>query len=259
MELGLPGLRAIVTGGSRGIGRTVAETLVADGASVSICGRDEAALDAAVTELGDLARGQGAIGRSLDVSDADALADWVECSAAELGGLDIVVSNASALEPRTPGVAGWRTQFDTDIVSTVTLVDTALPHLEASGAGSIVQIGTITAVEYHGFPGGGNSYGAIKAALTNYMSQLAFELAPKHIRANTVSPGPIYIENGSWGWIERNMPDYFAENVAHQPQGRLGTAQEVANVVAFLASPAASWVTGENVVVDGAFTRRHAF
>ncbi|MEL6891561.1 MAG: SDR family oxidoreductase [Actinomycetota bacterium] len=254
MDLGLSGLRAIVTGGSRGIGRTVAETLVADGARVSICGRTQETLDDALGALGD-----AAVGRTVDVSERDALAEWVRWSADEMGGLDVVVSNASALEPRTPGIEGWQKQFDTDIVSTVTLVDTAMPHLEASGAGSIVQVGTITAIEYHGFPGGGNSYGAMKAALTNYMSQLAFELAPTHIRANTVSPGPIYIENGSWGWIENNMPDYFAENVAHQPQGRLGTPQEVANVVAFLASPAASWVTGENVVVDGAFTRRHAF
>jgi NAD(P)-dependent dehydrogenase (short-subunit alcohol dehydrogenase family) len=254
MDLGLSGARAIVTGGSRGIGRVVAETLLAEGASVSICGRNVETLEATLGELGGRA-----IGRAGDVSDADGLAEWVEWSAERMGGLDIVVSNASALEPRTPGVAGWRKQFDTDVVSTVTLVETALPHLEASGMGSIVQIGTITAVEYHGFPGGGNSYGAIKAALVNYMSQLAVELAPKNVRANTVSPGPIYIENGSWGWIEENLPEYFAENVAHQPQGRLGTPQEVANVVAFLASPAASWVTGENVVVDGSFTRRHAF
>ena len=254
MDLGLSGLRAIVTGGSRGIGRVVAETLVADGARVSICGRNTDTLDAALRALGD-----ATVGRSVDVSDRDALAEWVEWSAGELGGIDIVVSNASALESRTPGLAGWQKQFDTDIVSTVTLVDTAMPHLEASGAGSIVQVGTITAIEYHGFPGGGNSYGAIKAALINYMSQLAMELAPKQIRANTVSPGPIYIANGSWGWIEKNMPDYFAENLEHQPSGRFGTPEEVANVVAFLASPAASWVTGENIVVDGAFTRRHAF
>ena len=254
MDLGLNGTRAIVTGGSRGIGRVVAETLISEGAQVSICGRHRETLDAATAALGENARGT-----VVDVSDHDALREWVDSSAAAMGGLDIVIANASALggPPDTPDK--WRTVFETDVLSTVTLVDTAIPHLEASGIGSIVQIGTITAVEYHGFPGGTRSYGALKAALVNYASQLAFELGPRGIRANSVSPGPIYISDGSWGYIERELPDYFAENVEHHPQGRLGTPEEVARVVAFLASPAASWVTGDNVVVDGGFTRRHAF
>lgn len=254
MDLGLQGARAVITGASRGIGRVIAETLVAEGATVSICARTEDTLNEATTDLGD-----AAIGRALDVGDHDAVADWVAWSAEQMGGIDIVVSNASALggTPRSP--EGWRKNFEIDVLSTVAVVDAALPHLEASGMGSIVQIGTITAVEFHGYPGGGFSYGAMKAAAINYMSQLAIEYAPAGIRANSVSPGPIYIEDGSWGKIERHLPEYFAENVAHHPGGRMGTPQEVANVVAFLASPAASWVTGENIVVDGAFTRRHAF
>lgn len=254
MDLGLDGTRAIITGGSRGIGRVVADTLIAEGASVAICGRNADTLDAAVAELGERASGT-----VLDVSDHDALAGWVDASADAMGGLDIVVANASALggPPDTP--EKWRKVFETDVLSTVALVDAATPHLEASGIGSIVQLGTITAVEYHGYPGGTRSYGALKAALLNYTSQLAFELGPKKIRANSVSPGPIYIADGSWGYIENAAPEYFAENVEHHPQQRLGTPEEVARVVAFLASPAASWVTGDNVVVDGGFTRRHAF
>lgn len=254
MDLGLNGARAIITGASRGIGRVIAETLIAEGAQVAICARKEESLAEALDALGPNASGE-----ALDVGDHAALAAWVESSAEAMGGLDIVVSNASALGGTAKSLDGWQKQFDIDILSTVAMVDAALPHLVASGIGSIVQISTITAVEYHGYPGGGNSYGALKAALINYMSQLAIELAPDGVRANTVSPGPIYIADGSWGKIEKHMPDYFAENVAHQPQGRLGTPQEVANVVSFLSSPAASWVTGENVVVDGAFTRRHAF
>jgi len=254
MDLGLNGTRAIVTGGSRGIGRIIAETLIAEGSQVSICGRNQESLDAASTALGD-----NAIASVVDVSDHDALGAWVESSAATMGGLDIVIANASALGGPPDTAAKWRSVFETDVLSTVALVDAAIPHLEASGIGSIVQIGTITAVEYHGFPGGTRSYGALKAALVNYSSQLAFELGPKQIRANSVSPGPIYIADGSWGYIERELPEYFAENVAHHPQQRLGTPEEVARVVAFLASPAASWVTGDNVVVDGGFTRRHAF
>lgn len=254
MDLGLQGARAVITGASRGIGRVIAETLIAEGAQVSICARNNETLDDALAALG-----AAAIGTALDVADHAAVASWVADSAESMGGVDIVVSNASALggTPRSP--EGWRKNFDIDVLSTVALVDAALPYLEASGMGSIVQIGTITAVEFHGYPGGGFSYGAMKAAAINYMSQLAIEYAPVGVRANSVSPGPIYIEDGSWGKIERHLPDYFAENVAHHPSGRMGTPQEVANVVAFLASPAASWVTGENIVVDGAFTRRHAF
>ncbi len=254
MDLGLNGTRAIVTGGSRGIGRVIAETLIAEGASVAICGRNAETLDATVAVLGERATGT-----VVDVSDHAALAAWVDASAESMGGLDIVIANASALggPPDTPDK--WRKVFETDVLSTVALVDAATPHLEASGIGSIVQLGTITAVEYHGYPGGTRSYGALKAALLNYTSQLAFELGPKKIRANSVSPGPIYIADGSWGFIENAAPEYFAENVEHHPQQRLGTPEEVARVVAFLASPAASWVTGDNVVVDGGFTRRHAF
>lgn len=254
MDLGLHGLRAIVTGGSRGIGRSVAETLVAEGATVAICGRTAEHLESAQAAMGDRCAAD-----VVDVNDHDALAAWVERSAQNMGGLDIVVSNVSALGGIPRSAEGWRRNFEVDVLSTVTLVDAALPHLRISDAASIVQLGTITAVEYHGFPGGGFSYGAMKAALVNYMSQLAIEFGPDGIRANTVSPGPIFINGGSWDYIQRKLPDYYADNVAHQPSGRLGTPEEVARVVAFLASPAASWVTGENVIVDGGFTRRHAF
>ena len=254
MDLGLNGTRAIVTGGSRGIGRIIAETLIAEGAHVAICGRNEETLDSAVTELGDDAtgtvvdvvrsRGAHRLGRRIGRRDGRTRHRDRECLGAR---------RATRHARQVAKV------FETDVLSTVALVDAATPHLEASGIGSIVQLGTITAVEYHGYPGGTRSYGALKAALLNYTSQLAFELGPKKIRANSVSPGPIYIADGSWGFIENAAPDYFAENVEHHPQKRLGTPEEVARVVAFLASPAASWVTGDNVVVDGGFTRRHAF
>lgn len=254
MDLGLSGLRAVVTGGSRGIGRSVAEALIAEGVTVAICGRTADTLDSTRAALGERC-----LTSVVDANDHDALAAWVQASATTMGGLDIVVSNVSALGgvPRSP--EGWRKNFEVDVLSSVALVDAALPWLRTSDAASIVQLGTITAVEYHGFPGGGFSYGAMKAALVNYMSQLAMELAPEGIRANTVSPGPIFIAGGSWDYIQRKLPDYYADNVAHQPSGRLGSPEEVARVVTFLASPAASWVTGENVIVDGGFTRRHAF
>jgi 3-oxoacyl-[acyl-carrier protein] reductase len=254
MDLGLAGLHAIITGGTRGIGRTIAETLVAEGCRVSFCGRSAESVEAASTELGDLATGS-----VVDVSDHIQLTEWMETSATACGGLDIVIPNASALGGPPDSADKWRKVFETDVLSTVAMVDAATPHLLASDHASIVQLGTITAIEYHGYPGGTRSYGALKAALLNYMSQLAIEMGADGVRANSVSPGPIYIENGSWGKIEKMAPEYFAENVEHHPQKRLGLPEEVARVVAFLASPAASWVTGENIVVDGGFTRRHAF
>ncbi len=268
MDLGISGARAIITGASRGVGRAIAEALLDEGVSVAICargsegradrtGRSAQTLDEVQAELA--AGGRTASATAVDVSDHDALAAWVAQVGEEWGGIDIVVSNASALGGIPRNNDGWRKNFEVDVLSATTLFDAALPFLQASDRASFTQISTITSVEYHGFPGGGLSYGSLKAALVNYVKQLALEYAADGIRANAVSPGPIYLEGGSWDFIKQHMPDYYDENIARQPQGRLGTPEEVARVVAFLASPAASWVTGENVMIDGGFTKRVEF
>jgi 3-oxoacyl-[acyl-carrier protein] reductase len=253
MDLGLAGKRAIVTGGSKGIGRAIADTFADEGCHVAICARGEGGVASAVEAL--RAKGVKAFGRALDVTDRDALLGWVEASASELGGIDIAVANVSALDMNRTEEA-WRAEFEVDMLHTVRTVEAALPHVERSDAGSIVVISSVSGLEYD-FTS--PAYGTFKAALVHYASRMASELAPKRIRVNTVSPGNTYFEGGIWQHIERNMPELFKDALAKNPWGRMATAQEVANAAVFLASPAASFVTGVNVVVDGALTRRVQF
>jgi 3-oxoacyl-[acyl-carrier protein] reductase len=146
----------------------------------------------------------------------------------------------------------WRRGFEVDMMGCVRLVEAAMPSLEASAAGSIVTISSVSGREID-FAAG--PYGAFKAALVHYTQGLAFQLAGKGIRANSVSPGNTYFEGGVWNQIEDGNPDLFKTALALNPTGRMGTPQEMANAAVFLASPAASFVTGTNLVVDGALTR----
>ena len=254
MDLGLEGKTALVTGASRGIGRFVVERLLAEGMHVAFCARNPEGVAEAANELG-----AGVIGTAVDVEDPAAVTAWVDDSAARLGSIDVVVTTTSAKGGIPPSLEGWRRSFDVDVLGTVSTIDAALPHLRAAGAGSIVQLGTSASIEYHHFPGGGYSYGAMKAGLINYISHLAKEAYVEGIRANVVSPGPVYIDGGSWERIKERMPDYYTQHVNQHPAGRLGRPDEIANVVAFLASPMSSWVNGQNIVVDGGFTQRVAF
>lgn len=250
MDLQLKGLKAIVTGGTKGIGLAIARTLASEGADVAICARDEASVAATASALSEL-NGARASGAAVDVSDGAALKAWVARVGAEWGGLDIVVANVSALAIGND-LESWRKEFETDLLGTVNLVDAAMPYLTASKAASIVAISSVSGREID-FAAG--PYGVFKAALVHYMQGLANQLASKGIRANTVSPGNVYFEGGVWDWIEHNDPALFERALALNPTGRMGRPQEIANAVAFVASPAASFVSGANIVVDGALTR----
>ncbi|MBV8449147.1 MAG: SDR family oxidoreductase [Hyphomicrobiales bacterium] len=249
MDLRLKGLRALVTGGTKGIGRAIAETLASEGADVAICARNGE--EVKVTAAALAKKGGRSQGHVVEVGDAKALKNWVEAVAAAFGGIDIVIANVSALAI-SGDEEGWRRGFEVDLMHSVRLVNAAMPWLEKSSAGSIVTISSVSGREID-FAAG--PYGAFKAALIHYTQGLAYQLAGKSIRANTVSPGNTYFEGGVWNKIKDGNPELYRTALALNPTGRMGTPQEMANAAVFLASPAASFITGTNLVVDGALTR----
>jgi 3-oxoacyl-[acyl-carrier protein] reductase len=250
MDLQLKGLKTIVTGGTKGIGLAIAQTFAREGAEVAICARDAQSVKTTASALAELS-GARAEGAAIDVADGAALREWVKSVGSRWGGLDIVVANVSALAIGND-IESWRKEFETDLLGTVNLIDAAMPFLEASKAASIVAISSVSGREID-FAAG--PYGVFKAALVHYIQGLANQLASKGIRANTVSPGNVYFEGGVWDWIEHNDPALYERSLALNPTGRMAKPQEVANAVAFIASPAASFVSGTNFVVDGALTR----
>jgi 3-oxoacyl-[acyl-carrier protein] reductase len=248
MDLGLRGKRVVVTGGSKGIGRAVAEGFAAEGADVSICARNAADVLSAVASL--KAKGVKAFGRALDVADGPALTGWIASAAGDLGGIDALVCNVSALAVGDSAET-WERAFRTDMMHTVNAVAAAVPFLEKSGSGSIVLISSVSGFEVD-FAAG--SYGAMKAALIHYAKGLSRQLVAKGIRVNCVSPGNTYFDGGIWQAIEKDKPDLFESTLKVNPTGKFGTPAEVANGVVFMSSPMASRISGTNLVIDGALT-----
>jgi 3-oxoacyl-[acyl-carrier protein] reductase len=253
MDFGLKGKKAIVTGGTRGIGRAIADLLADEGCDIAVCARGEAGVEQAVAALGG--KGVKASGGAVDVADTKALRAWVGEAAERLGGLDVFVANVSALA-QAMDEDSWRRSLDIDVMGTVAGVEAAIPFLEKSPAGAIVVIGTTGAVEIAGAP---RPYASVKAALVPYVKALARNLAAKGVRANMVSPGNVYFKGGVWNVLEENNPELFKTMVGRNPMGRMGTPEEVANAVVFLASPRASFITGTNLIIDGALTQRVQF
>jgi 3-oxoacyl-[acyl-carrier protein] reductase len=253
MDLGLKGKKAIVTGGTRGIGRAIASLLAAEGCDVAICARHKDAVEETVATLGRA--GIRATGGAVDVADLPALRRWVGEAAETLGGLDIFVANVSALAQGMDEEA-WRKGFEIDVMGTVFGIEAALPLLEKSEAGSIVVVGSTAMAEVYG---PNRSYAAVKATLIPYVKGLARNLATKNVRANVVSPGNVFFEGGVWDISRQRNPEMFGQMLARNPTGRMGTPEEVANAVVFLASPRASFITGTNLIIDGALTQRVQF
>jgi 3-oxoacyl-[acyl-carrier protein] reductase len=257
MDLNLKDRKVIVTGATRGIGLRIARQFAEEGAHLGICARTEAAVLNTLAEFQK--KGTKIVGDAVDVADPDAYPAWIASAAERLGGLDIFVSNVSA-GPSEGGVEGWKNLFETDMLAAVRGCEAALPFLRESDAGSIVLIGSISGVMAKALKAPGiHAYGSFKAALIAYGAQISKDLAREGIRVNIVSPGTIYFEGGPWDFIKQNAPDIYQDAIDQTAVGRLGTPEEVAAAVVFLASPVSSFTTSQNLHVDGGYMQHIAF
>ncbi len=245
MAFDFKGKRVVVCGGSRGIGRSVALGFAAAGAAVSICARGEDGLKATAAEMGAL----GAVTHfaACDLADGAAIAAYIPAAAKALGGIDVLVNNASGF-----GMGdtedGWAKGFNVDVMATVRASHAALTFLEAAKGSSIVNIASISGYRPSVRTA---AYAAVKAAVIQYTTSQAAALAPKGIRVNCVAPGSIEFPGGTWEARRTSDPALYNKVLNAIPFNRLGTPEEIASVVMFLASPHASWMTAQTLVVDG--------
>src|SRR3954449_7265397 len=245
MQISFVGKRVVVTGGSKGIGRSIALSFASAGAAGSICARGQAGLDGTSADIRAL--GVKAHASQCDLADRTAVGAYITSAAEVLGGIDVLVNNASGFGGGDDE-AGWAKGIDIDVMATVRASNAAIPHIERNGGGAILNISSISGF---GASARSTSYAAVKAAVINYTMSQALMLAPKKIRANAIAPGSIEWPGGLWEQQKTSNPPLYAAVLKSIPWGRLGKPEEVARAALFLCSDGASWITGQTLTVDG--------
>ena len=255
MDLDLKGRRVLIIGGSRGIGLACAAGFAKEGARVAVCGRTGTEVEAAASQCG------AELGVVADVGDDASVIAMFEQVVQSLGGLDVLVYTPSAMA-LTGDDASWEASVEIDMMGVVRAMRQAEPLLTKSEAGAMIIIGSGASIESSplivSMMGGEQPYGAMKAAVINLVANKARALAPAGVRVNVVSPGNVYTPGGPWDAIKADQPDLYDAMLKENPMGRMARPEEVADCVAFLASPRASFVTGQ-IVVDGGLSRKVGF
>lgn len=253
MDLQLKGKVAVITGATLGIGRAMAELFAGEGVNVAVCGRNAERVGSTVEALEQ--QGVKAFGQPVDVADGAELKGFIDRTAAAFGGIDIFVSNASSLTHGADASA-WKAVYDIDMMGAVHACEAVLPHLlsaaQQTGDASFLAISSTAATQ----AAQADAYGAIKAALVNYIKGLSREHAPHKVRFNAISPGTIHAKGGSWDRIREHQPELYDTMISLNPTGRMGTPEEIAAAAVFLSSPRSSFTTGANLVIDGSMGHR---